>query len=184
MRFRPSPLSGAVIERTVMTQRNHKRFRWLVLGSLAVAAGAAFAASPHFVRGPTASINTSTGNVTVSWKEAGLGDTVSIAYIATANATARYQCVNHGGKCPQASNKQDVSGPVSAQGTFSSGKNGSITASLTITPPASTLQCPGNQIVEMTAVSYTNITLTDLTNNISALATPSSLGMSGPECPE
>lgn len=167
-----------------MSQRRQTRTRWLVLGSLVVAAGTAIAASPHFVRGPTASLSSSTGNVTVSWKEAGLGDTVTIVYRATANATARYQCVNHGGKCPQASNKEEVSGPVSAQGAFQSGKNGSITASLTISPPAATLDCPGNQVIEMTAVSYSNITLTDLTNNVSATASPSSLGMAGPECPE
>lgn len=143
---------------------------------------AAVAASAHFVRGPFASLN-GDGSVTVNWKEAGLGDTTLVDYSATAVASARYQCVNHGGRCPAASNKEDVLANVSAGGSFSSGKNGSITASLTMGPPAGTLDCPGNQHLELVSVSYTNIRLSDLTNGVSASATPSGLAMSGPECP-
>lgn len=161
----------------------HKPNRLLAAGALAFAAGAAFAASPHFVNGPDATLNTNTGAVTVTWKEAGLGDTTTVSYEASADARARYQCVNKGGKCPAAANKQDVFGPVSADGSFASGKNGSITASLTIQPPASTLDCPGNQVVKLVSVSYTDIALADLTNDIVASADPSSLSMSGPECP-
>lgn len=163
--------------------RIHNSTRLLAVGVLALATGVAFAASPHFVNGPDASLNTSTGSVTVTWKEAGLGDTTLVSYEASADGRARYQCVNHGDKCPAAANKQDVFGPVSATGTFASGKNGSITASLTIQPPASTLDCPGNQIIKLVSVSYTDIALADLTNNVVASADPSSLSMSGPECP-
>lgn len=145
------------------------------ISSLAFAAG-------HFVRGPTASID-SDGNVTVSWKEAGLGDTVSVAYEFSADANAEYQCVNRGGNCPAASNKQEVFGPVLASGSFASGKNGAITASLTAEPPAATLVCPGRQVLKLVSVSYTDITLADTTNDVVALASPSSLSISGPECP-
>src|SRR5918993_4529844 len=137
----------------------------------------AVAASAHFVRGPDASINSSNANVTVTWKEAGLGDTVSVDYRATALAAARYQCVNNGGKCPAASNKQDVLQDVSADGTFASGKNGAINGSLTFEAPDGTLVCPGNQVLKMVSASYTNIALTDLTNNVSKGATPSALAM-------
>ena len=155
----------------------------LLFLSLGFATFAALAASPHFVRGPFASLNSSTGEVTVTWKEAGLGDTVLVTYEASALASARYQCVNRGGKCPAASNKQDVLSNVSTSGTFPSGKNGSITGSLTFGPPEGTLDCPGGQVLKMVSVSYANITLADTTNNVSALASPSSLAMSGPECP-
>lgn len=143
---------------------------------------AAIAASAHFVRGPFSSLN-SDGSVTVNWKEAGLGDTSLVSYTASATAAASYQCVNHGGRCPQAANKQDVLANVSASGQFSSGKNGSITAGLTMGPPAGTLVCPGNQHLEMFAVSYTNIALSDTTNGVSAPAFPSSWAFSGDECP-
>jgi hypothetical protein len=154
--------------------------KWLLLG-LAIVATTAVAASAHFVRGPNASLGSPELNL--SWKEAGLGDTVSVDYLATATAAARYQCVNRGGKCPAASNKEEVFDQVSAPGTFSSGKNGSITGQLTIQPPVGPLVCPGNQVKVLTAVSYTNIALADLTNGVSAGASPSALAMSGPECP-
>lgn len=151
--------------------------------ALMLVIGAASAGNAHFVRGPDASINSSNAHVTVSWKEAGLGDTVSINYEASADGNARYQCVNRGGNCPAASNKQNVLGPVFASGSFASGKNGTITASLTFGPPAGTLVCPGNQVLKLVSASFTDIALADLTNNVVAGATPSSLGQSGPECP-
>ena len=151
--------------------------------ALACFTAAAFAASAHFVRGPTASINSTTGDVTVTWKEAGLGDTASVNYVASATAAARYQCVNRGGKCPAAANKQDVLSNVSASGTFQSGKNGSINGSLIFEPPEGTLNCPGGQVLKTVSVSYTNISLADTTNGVAAGAEPSALGMSGPECP-
>jgi hypothetical protein len=106
-------------------------------------ATAAFAASPHFIR---ATATLSGTNLVVSWKEAGLGDNQLIAYVASADATATYVCVNRGGSNPSAQNKTTVSGPVSASGTFSSDKNGQITASLTILPPGpGSFSCPPGQ---------------------------------------
>lgn len=161
----------------------NRNLNLLVLAALGVVTTAAIAANAHFVRGPNASLNSNNGNVTVTWKEAGLGDTVTVDYEASADGTARYQCVNRGGNCPAASNKQEVHGPVFANGSFASGKNGSINGSLTFEPPEATLVCPGKQVLKMTAVSYTGIALADLTNGISAAAAPSSLSMAGPECP-
>ena len=158
--------------------RNHVL---LALATLSVA-GVAIAANAHYVRGPNASLNSP--SVTVTWKSAGLGDNVIEEYRADATASARYQCVNHGGNCPAASNKQQVSGNVSAFGAFSSGKNGTITGSQTLDPPASTLNCPGSQHAELTAASYTNIRLSDLTSGpLNTPTSPSSLSFSGPECP-
>lgn len=158
-----------------------KKFHSLCLLGLALVATTVVAGSAHFVRGPDASLGSP--EVVITWKEAGLGDTVSVDYLATATAAARYQCVNRGGKCPSAANKEEVFGNVSAPGTFSSGKNGSINGSLSIQPPVGPMVCPGNQIKVLTAVSYTNLTLADLTNGVSSPATPQSLAMSGPECP-
>jgi hypothetical protein len=153
----------------------------IALATLSVIGGA-LAANAHFVRGPTASLSGTT--VTVTWKEAGLGNDALVEYRADALVAARYQCVNHGGKCPAASNKQSISANVSTFGAFSSGKNGSITGSLIIEPPASTLNCPGSQHAELVSVSFTSIRLSDLTDNLlDVLASPSALSFSGPECP-
>jgi hypothetical protein len=133
---------------------------------LALSMSNAFAASPHFISA-SASVDSS-GNLVVSWKEAGLGDNVLINYMTSASATATYVCVNGGQHNPSASNKTTVSGPVSASGAFNSGKNGNITASLTAAPPsAGSFSCPPGQSLELASVTYDNVTLTDQTNNIS-----------------
>jgi hypothetical protein len=132
---------------------------------LAVAfATPANAVSPHFVQ---ASADLSGANLVVSFKEAGLGTNQQITYAATADATATYVCVNRGGGNPSASNKTTVSGPVSATGTFSSGKNGQVTASLTLSPPGpGGFTCPSGQSREIAQVTYTNVAITDTTNNV------------------
>ena len=137
----------------------------LVFVAFALIAQQAFADSPHFIRA-SGSVNND-GSLTVSFKEAGLGTNQNINYTLTANGTATYVCVNKGGGNPSASNKTAVAGPVTASGTFNSGKNGQITASLTVDPPPSDISCPNGQRLELALVSYTDITLTDQTNGIS-----------------
>jgi len=137
----------------------------LSLMAVALAAVPALAQNEHFVRA-SGSLNND-GSLTVSFKEAGLGTNQLIDYTLTADATATYVCVNRGGANPSAQNKTTVSGPVSASGAFSSGKNGQVTASLTVEPPPSNISCPPGQSLELASVIYTNVTLTDTTNNIS-----------------
>jgi hypothetical protein len=130
----------------------------------AIGVPVALAVSPHFI---SASATLSGANLVVNFKEAGLGTNQNINYTATADATATYVCVNKGGKNPSAQNKTTVSGPVSASGTFSSGKNGNVTASLTLNPPSSGgFSCPGGQSLEVAQVVYTNVAITDTTNGI------------------
>jgi hypothetical protein len=141
----------------------------MMLAGLVMAAPAALAVSPHFVSA-SATVNAD-GTLTVNFKEAGLGTNQLINYTASADATATYVCVNNGGANPSAANKTTVSGPVSATGTFSSGKNGNVTASLTLSPPPppppSTFSCPkGQKGPELAQVSYTNVSITDNTNGI------------------
>jgi hypothetical protein len=123
------------------------------------------AVSPHFIN---ASATLSGANLVVSWKEAGLGDNQTISYTASANANATYVCVNKGGGNPSAGNKTNATGTVTASGSFSSGKNGQITASLTINPPsAGSFSCPSGQSLQLAQVSYTNVFVTDTTNGVS-----------------
>src|SRR5215469_4858227 len=140
----------------------------MVLAGFIMAAPAAFAQSPHFV---SQSASISGTNLVVSFHEAGLGDNVKVSYQADASATATFVCVNNGGANPSAANKTTVSGPVSATGTFSSGKNGNISQSLTLrppgSPPPSTFSCPkGQKGPELAQVSYSNVSITDTTNSI------------------
>ncbi len=136
----------------------------MTVATLLMGAPAAWAVSPHFVR---ATGDVSGANLVVSFKEAGLGTNQLITYVATADATATYVCVNRGDANPSAQNKTTVSGPVSATGTFSSGKNGQVTASLTLSPPGpGGFSCPPGQSLEIAVVTYTNVSITDTTNGI------------------
>jgi hypothetical protein len=105
-------------------------------------------------------------NLLCSFKEAGLGTNQLINYACTADATAVYVCVNRGGGNPSASNKTTVSGPVVGTGTFSSGKNGQVVASVTVEPPPSDISCPSGQSLELASVIYTNVEMTDTTNDV------------------
>jgi hypothetical protein len=119
-------------------------------------AQAVFAQNPHFLKASAAGPNAD-GTLTVSFKIAGLGDTVTTTVTASADATAVYACRNNGGNFPSDPKKQTVSGPVSASGEFTSGKNGQIVGSLTLSPPASTLDCPSGQREVLASVTYTNV---------------------------
>src|SRR5262245_52855734 len=134
--------------------------------AVVLGAGIASAQNAHFITSD-ASVNQVTGTLTCSWKEAGLGNNQLISYTCSADGTATYVCVNNGGGNPSAKNKTTVSGPVSASGKFSSGKNGQVTASLTVSPPGpGTFSCPSGQDLELAQVSYTNVVITDNTNGI------------------
>jgi hypothetical protein len=145
------------------------RKRILVTAVTAIAlvglmAGSALADSPHFIK---ASAKLSGTSLIVSFKEAGLGNNQLIDYVASADATAVYVCVNNGGGNPSAQNKETVSGPVTASGTFSSGKNGTISESLTLNAPGpGSFSCPPGQSLEIASVSYTNVKITDTTNGV------------------
>jgi hypothetical protein len=141
-------------------------------------------ANPHFVGQVRAAQGEPCGDIDVCFKEAGLGNNVRIDYEASAYAIATYHCVNNGGQCPNAANKVTVEGPVSATGTFSSGQNGQITECLTLEPPGpGTFQCPPGQSRVLADLSFSNITITDLTNDLSKAANPSSFTSVCFECP-
>jgi hypothetical protein len=128
----------------------------------------AFGDSPHFVSTSVSGPNSS-GQLVVSFKEAGLGDNQLISYVASADGTASYACVNGGGNHPKATNKETVKGPVSASGTFSSGKNGTISQSLTMDPPsAGSFSCPSGQSLVLAFASFTNVSISDTTNGVAA----------------
>jgi len=124
----------------------------------------ASAAAPKF-HSATSSVNNA-GALVVSFDERGLGNE-NVDYLLTADATAVYACINRGGKNPEAANKETINAEVSAGGSFEP-KNGRVIASLTAGPPsAGSFSCPPGQQLVLASVSYTNIVLTDTTNNVS-----------------
>src|SRR5436190_10110931 len=123
-----------------------------------VAVPAAQADSPHFLKA-SATINNA-GQLVCTFKEAGLGNTLTVADIScSADATAVYQCFNNGGNHPKAGNKETVGGPVSNGGEFPV-RNGQTTGSITVSPPGpGDFSCPSGQTLFLQSVSYTNIML-------------------------
>jgi hypothetical protein len=130
----------------------------VALAAVMMAVPAAYAASPHFLKA-SATINNA-GQLVCSFKEAGLGNTETVADIScSADATAVYQCFNNGGNHPKAGNKETVGGPVSNDGQFPI-RNGSASGSITVSPPGpGDFSCPNGQTLFLQEVTYTNIVL-------------------------
>jgi hypothetical protein len=122
-----------------------------VLASLVLAAPA-FAGSAHFVGTPTYTL--SGGTVSVSAKEAGLGNLAQIHVVLEGTVA----CVNPGGNAPQAANKSSFS--VAADEPVQNGKSD---YSLSVTPVFQPVCSP-----PMT-VEVVSLLLTDTTNGISAV---------------
>jgi len=135
----------------------------LAILALGLFAQAAIAANPHFLR---ASARLAGDNLAVSFKEAGLGNNQSIDYVASADFSRTDSCVNGGKKVPSDPKKTDTSGVVEASGTFSSGKNGSISQTLTLVPLGTTLECPPGQQETLISLTYFNVSITDVTNDV------------------
>jgi hypothetical protein len=125
--------------------------------------------SPHFIANAT-SCSQVGNNLVCTFKEAGLSsgsvETVEVSVFANAG----YACVNGGGNVPS-DPKKSTSGNLTTSGTFTAGKNGSITGSLTVSPLAASqvLSCPGGQTATLISVSYVApATLTDFTSGATA----------------
>jgi hypothetical protein len=123
----------------------------LALAIAAFAAPVTWAGSPHFINNEF-SVTRDGNSLTVSGKEAGLGDEAQVNIQVTATAL----CINPGGKHPKAVNKESVS----AEGQFPV-QNGKAEFSLTLTATFKPECSP-----PMT-VAFTDVTVTDLTNGIS-----------------
>jgi hypothetical protein len=145
---------------------------WRSLGavSLAIAALALWpvmasaSSGAHFFHDTSASVAGS-GALVVHIDEAGLGNE-NITYALTAEASATYACINGGGNHPKAANKETFHEEVSAGATFQV-KNGRVEADMSAGPiSAGSFKCPGGQTLVLAAVSYSNIVLTDTTNNV------------------
>jgi len=138
----------------------------LVLISL-TAASWAQSSGAHFQRNSVvASVDSNTGALTVSFVEAGLGN-LDVSYSLTANGTAVYACINGGGRHPQAANKETINAELSGGATFTP-QNGKVTGAITLSAPsAGAFSCPSGQSLVLASVSYTNVVLTDTSNNVS-----------------
>jgi hypothetical protein len=155
----------------------------LALAALVWTPGLASAQNPHFIKA-SANIDNA-GDLVCSFKEAGLGDTET-TYTCQADAAVTCTCVTKSGKCPSAANKVTFNSSVSQQGTFDP-HNGTVSATLTATAPACPVSvqptCGGGQTLTLSAVTYTNIVLEDVTHTVFASGLPTQLSTTFFTCP-
>jgi hypothetical protein len=158
--------------------RHATKLTMCLLAVVCFTTSAALAQSPHFIGTATVTGISSDGSISVKFKEAGLGNNQLITYNFAGSFDANYGCVNRGGNHPQATNKEFLADDFSVTGTFSSGKNGTISQTLSFTPPDpnTVLNCPGNQVAVLADITYTNLSLADVTNNVAATLSATSLG--------
>ena len=112
---------------------------------------AAWAGSPHFV-GQFTAVHNADDSVTISGKEAGLGNEDQIHIVITATA----ECINGGGNHPKAVNKEGVTGA----GDFPV-QNGKAEFSLSVTASFQP------ECVPPMTLAWTSVTLTDTAHNVS-----------------
>lgn len=122
----------------------------IALATAAFAVPAAMAGSPHFINSAT-SATVSGNTLTVSGKEAGLGDEAQVHIVLSATA----ECINPGDHHPKAANKTSVS----SSGDFPV-QNGKADFTLTATATFQPDCTPPMTVV------FTDVTLTDTTNGI------------------
>jgi hypothetical protein len=146
---------------------------------LVAMATAAFADSPNF-HFANSSISSSTGALSVNFKETGLGTTVSTEQVTlhVDTATAVYQCFNNGGNHPKAGNKETVQTSLTTTGNFPV-RNGQTTGTISAGPPSQgDFACPSGQSLFLQSVTYAGITVTGAAGD-SLGATPDPIS-SGP----
>jgi hypothetical protein len=106
------------------------------------------------------------------WTEVGLGNTANVSYHFDTVVTATFGCVNSGANHPKASNKTTITEPVGASGEFTADENGRISGSQvvdisSVSPPAD-FSCPNGQTLVPLSATFTNNTITDTTNGVTA----------------
>lgn len=112
-------------------------------------------------------------------EQRGLGSTVT--YSVEADVAVGLACRNPGGNFPTDPKKQAAAGTASEETTVEP-KGGRVRgvsftidfSELDFTPD---LNCPGGQVAVLACCSYRNIALTDITNNVSADLTSTSLAL-------
>jgi hypothetical protein len=126
----------------------------VALASVTVASGAA---SPKFMSKFTSAARDG-NNLVVDFKMSGLGSFATVDITTTASATREDSCVNNGGNIPADPKKTTTSATVSASGNFPV-SNGQVTGTLTLSPPPTSLSCPGGQTATLISLTYTNVSI-------------------------
>jgi hypothetical protein len=154
-----------------------------VLAPVAQAGGGG--GSPHFVTGPTGSINTTTGAYSVSFKEAGLGSFASVTYTlsVSTDSSFTFQCYTtdkHGNPNNPVGGQPKAGASNTSVSSTLTPRNGQVTGTVTMSPEEAVLSlpgCTGNQVLVLIAVDYVGVTFTDGVGNSFTLPNLSASGL-------
>jgi hypothetical protein len=143
-----------------------KKISILTLTMIALASFVAVnarAQSPHYIKGPTGSLNNP--QYCVSFKEAGLGSTPVTYTITTGAGTCfTYQCFTKSNNTPQG-DPNSVSGSGQTTDFTITPHNGQINTTVCIGPaplPQGNVGCQGKGLeLRLIGVSYQNVTISD-----------------------
>jgi hypothetical protein len=125
-------------------------------------------ASAHFIKGPTGSVDSKTGDYTVTFKEAGLGNNPVTYIISAGTEDFTFQCFTKNGNTPQGAPNGISFSNDSSQTTLTP-RNGQITGSLSLIPDQGSASCQGKGLhLCLTAVDYEDVTFTDVTDGVVA----------------
>jgi len=139
------------------------------------------AQSPHFIKGPTATLDTNTGEYCVSFKEAGLGSgPVTYTITAGTGTTFTYQCFTKSGNNPQGS-PNSVSGSGDSTSTTITPHNGTVSSTICLIPEQDGASCQGGGLsLRLVGTDYDNVTFSDGLGNVIPIAD----ACSGSGCPD
>jgi hypothetical protein len=156
------------------------------LGVVAGLASPAYANFPHFrdasvslaagslatadVSASSASASAELPDLLFTWTEVGVGASNVVYHLETV-VTATFGCVNGGVNRPKAPNKITITAPLETSVELSADQNGRITGShvLDTSSVAPTgFSCPTGQTLAALSATFTNNTITDTTNGVTA----------------
>src|SRR5262245_43391018 len=124
------------------------------------------AQSPHFVKGPIATIDSTIGDYTVTFKEAGLGNTPITFSLTAQTEHFTFQCFTKSHNTPNGA-PNGVS--FSNESTFVTlqPRNGQITGSISLVPQQDGADCQGNGLLLfLIAAAYSGVQFCDVTDNL------------------
>src|SRR5204862_3253549 len=128
----------------------------IALGFMAITV---LAANAHFMS--CSSTVDSSGDLSVSFRIAGLGAGASDTITATTTVTATWGCLNGGQQCPNAANKFTTTEELTGSLTVTAGHNGSASGTISLSPATPTNFCPNGQRLVLISVTYGDVTLTN-----------------------
>jgi hypothetical protein len=133
-------------------------FVFALLVVVGLTTGVAVADSPHYIKGPTLTVDTC--DLSVSFKAAGLGSQPTVVASLTVDAGSFVQCVcaNNGGQVPNSAASQTLDGEIVE--TTLNVRNGQTTGSVSFVAecPAD-FSCPPGQREVINQCLYLNLSL-------------------------